>query len=163
MLKKIYEFIDDYVRDNIIFKAIVFLLCGTIVAGYCFFSVVDRTPATEADYKPLIQQREAISKNFNTIYTYDNYAVSPDEDNIKIVLDNKQCKLTCIYDKDFTFISEERTDLCESTTSAFFLSLLIGFYIGGIAMILLTMVLPFVLSYLFKFIEWLCLLLIGRR
>ena len=62
MIKKIYEFIDDYVRDNIIFKAIVFLLIGTIAACFAFCSVIDRTPATEADYKPLIQQREAISK-----------------------------------------------------------------------------------------------------
>jgi len=164
MLKKIYEFIDDYVRNNYWLQCITFVICGILGFILIFCYALDSTPATSADYEPLIVQNRAIQENFNTVYSYDNYEIIPNENNINVILANEQCKIKCTYDKNFKFINYKEIDLAESKAGAIFCSFLFGFImIGGTAMYVLAMFLPFILSYLLRFLEWICLLLVGRR
>lgn len=164
MLKKIYEFIDESVRNNDVLHGICFIICGIIGFMWLFLSVFDTTPATKADYEPLIKQNSIIQENFNTVYTYDNYEISPSEDNIKVTFSNKQCKIACTYDKNFKFINYKEIDLASSKLSAIFPSLFLGFVlIGGVGTWFISMFIPFILSWLLKFLEWICLLLVGRR
>lgn len=164
MLKKIYEFIDDYASSNDIFQIVTFLICGILGFALIFFYVVDSTPAAEEDYAPLIEQNSVIQKDFSKVYTYDNYEISPSKNNIKVTFSNDQCKLACTYDKNFKFIKDKKIDLAESKFGAIFISFIGGFiFLGVIGMYVLAMFLPFVLYRLLKFLEWICLLLVGRR
>ena len=162
MLEKVYNFIDDKIRGNDGFH-----LAGIIIgAGILFFALLflfDTTPASANDYKPLMQQKEAIVQNFNTLYTYDNYTIAPQENNIKVTLSNDQCSLTCLFDKNLNIISCKEVDLAQSKIAVLGVSLFIGFIVGGFIGLLLFSFIPFVISYLLKFIEFLCLLLIGIK
>jgi len=164
MLKKIYEFIDDYVRDNTILQGITLFICGILGFVLIFVYVMDSTPATLADYKPLIRQNSVIQKDFNAVYTYDNYEISPSENNIKVTFSNDQCELACTYDKNFKFINYKEIDLAVSKGESIFASILIGFIMLGVSsMYIFAMFVPFLLSCILKFLEWICLSLVGRR
>lgn len=164
MLRKIYEFIDDYIRDNDIPQVICFIV-GWIL-GFCllFFQVFDSTPATRADYEPLITQNNVVQEDFNKVYTYDNYEIVPSEKNVKVTFSNDQCKLKCTYDKNLKFINYEEIDLAKSKLSSILVSLFIAFVLFATGFVwVFAIFLPFILSYLLKFLEWICLLLVGRR
>lgn len=163
MLKTIYEFIDNNVRRNYMLQgicAIIFFVIGFLLS---LFYMVDSTPATENDYAPLIEQNSAIVQDFNTVYTYDNYVITPDKKNITVELSNEQCKLLCTYDKNHKFISYEEKDSAVSKFGAIFVSLLGGCLFTYVGTTLFAIVLPFILYYLLVFLEWFCLLLVGRR
>lgn len=163
MLRKIYDFIDDYLRDNGVFQLVTFFVFGVLgfILMFCF--VIDSTPAKLSDYEPLIKQNTIVQENFDTVYTYDNYEILPSENNIKVTFSNDQCKLACTYDKNFKFIEYKEIDLAESKSGAIFGSFLGAFLLGGLGMYIFGMFLPFLLYYLLKFLEWICLLLVGRR
>jgi len=164
MLKKIYEFIDYNMRDNKLFQVICTCLVGVICFVLTFIYVIDSTPATNEDYEPLIKQNKAISENFNTVYTYDNYLISPNDSNIKVELSNDECKLSCTYDNNLKFINYKKIDLADSKLIAIigslFLGIIGGVYIGGF---IISIIIPHILYYLLRFLEWICLLLVGRR
>lgn len=164
MLKKIYEFIEEHTRGNDTLQIITFIICGILGFILLFTCAIDSTPATLADYEPLIKQNNVIKENFDAVYTYDNYEISPSENNIKVTFSNNQCKLACTYDKNFKFINYKEIDLAVSKFGAIFVSFLMGFIlIGGVSMYIIAMFIPWLLYWFLIFLEWLCLLLVGRR
>lgn len=163
MLRKIYNFIDDYVRDNMVLYTICFIV-GTILMIFAITRIFDYTPATDIDYMPLIEQKDIISQDFSAIYAYDNYLISPNKDTINVELENEQCKIICTFDKNFNYIDLQKIDFALSIFELIFSCLFFGIIGGGgIFVVLFAFFIPFVLSWLLKFLEWLCLLLVGRR
>lgn len=163
MLRKIYNFIDDYVRDNMVLYTICFIV-GTILMIFAITRIFDYTPATDIDYMPLIEQKDIIIQDFSAIYTYDNYLISPNEDSINVELENEQCKIICTFDKSLHCTDYAKIDSAVSIPSLIFACVFFGVIAGGgIFTGLFAIFVPFLLSWLFKFLEWICLLLVGRK
>jgi len=163
MLSKIYNFIDDYIRDNPCLQLIcIFVLWGVFFIISLLF-LFDSTPATEKDYQPLIVQQEKIANDFNTVYSYNNYTIAPKENYISVTLSNEQCELICSFDKDLKLKSYEKNDKAFPKVKAIFGALISGLLLGGGFAIILIMVIPFILSLLLKLLEKICLFLVNKE
>lgn len=161
MLRKIYEFIDKRIINN---PSVHLFSIATLWLIFLFFFIfqgfIDTTPATKEEYSPLIKQQQQIAVNFNTIYSYDNYTISPNEDNIEVTLSNDQCKLVCSFDKNLKYLNYEKIDNASSKFYSLFVYLIAAFIIGGGIAIILTIALPTVLFILLILLEKICKLLI---
>lgn len=162
MLEKIYTFLDDDIRHNDGLKLIVFGVLAIVLFIISMVYVVDYTPATEAEYAPLIKQCEKISKDFNIVYSYDNYKIVPDEktDNVLITLSNEQCELICSFDKQLNLVAQEKSDKAYSIFKAILFSFCFFSFVFNYAITaILTVIIPLLLSLLLKLLEKICLLL----
>jgi len=163
MLEKIYTFLDDDIRHNDGLKLIVFGVLAIILFIISMVYVVDYTPATDSEYAPLINQCEEISKDFNIVYSYDNYKIAPDEksNNILVTLSNEQCELICSFDNQLKFITKEKCDKAYSIFKAILFSIWLFSLVFNYAITaILTVIIPLLLSLLLKLLEKICLLLI---
>ncbi len=159
MLRKIYKFIEDWIVENDFLHFVGGIILGVIFCILLFISI-DSTPATNKDYAPLVTQQEQISKDFNTVYSSDNYEIVPDGNNIKVTLFNKQCKLICSYDKDFKFISSEKSDSAFPKLMALLMALILSLLLAYFAVAIFFILFPAVIILLLKLIEKICRLLL---
>lgn len=160
MLRKMYKFIDNYIRGNLKIIGITWSVLLVIFFSIFMFKVVDYTPATNDEYAPLIKQQEQIAQDFNTVYSFNNYSIVPNQNNISITLSNTQCEIICLFNKDFKFINYEKVDLALSEMGAIISSIVLGFILAGTLTIVFTNLLPFIISLLLKLLEKICLLLV---
>lgn len=160
MLRKIYKFIDEYILENDLLQ----MIGGSIlwILSFCIFLfvLIDSTPATNEDYAQLINQQQEITKNFNTVYSYDNYQISPAKDNIKVILSNKECKLICQFDKNLKYLNHEKSDSYTPKIVAILESIILGLMFAYIMTAILLIAIPFVISLLLKLLHKICRLLI---
>ena len=95
-----------------------------IAVGIWVFLLLDKTPATEADYKPLEEQAYAISQNPDLLYETEGEARIT-KGKIELTLRNSECILVTKYNSDFEVIETTRQDASISVFWAIFLSTLL--------------------------------------
>lgn len=159
MVRKIYKFIEEWIVENDFLHFVGGIIIGIILCIFIFLSI-DSTPATNNDYAPLVTQQKQISKDFNIIYSYDNYQITPSKDNIQVILSNKECRLICTYDKNFKFVSSEKYDKAFPKLIALLVSILFSLILAYFAVAIFFILFPAVIILLLKLIEKICRLLL---
>lgn len=94
------------------FLFIIFLMLGVGIWILCF-RTIDTAPATEADFKPLQDQRIAFEKDHNTLFNSD-CIVKIEDGVISVTFENDECLLTATYNEAFENISIIRSDKAKS-------------------------------------------------
>ena len=105
------DFLDGF--GFVFIVAIISLILGVTLAIFDFCTT-DTTPATEADFKPLQDQRIAFEKDHNTLFNSDCRTVEIEDNLISVTFENDECLLTATYNKDFEAISIKKSDKAES-------------------------------------------------
>ncbi len=126
---------------------IIGIILGSLLAVY----IIDHTPATQSDYKPLLEIQENLKKDFNNVYKYQDADVNITKDNISVYIDNKDCSLKIIFDRDTNYMYTEKND--KAVNWAVFTLGVITYSIattGGMVIIFL-----FCMFGLQNFFEWL--------
>lgn len=160
VLKKARDFIELHLLGNFELGAIIFGILFLFISTVGLVTI-DHKPATNNDYAPLIVQQETISKDFNKLYSYDNFEIVPLKDSIKVTFENEECELICNFNKDLQFIGYSKSDKAMSLLLVVMASFVVAFLSAiGIVGIIIIMI-PEFLMFLLKMIEKICLLLTG--
>lgn len=140
----------DKILDS---KHLISILCfiGFIIGGCMAINVIDYTPATEDDYKPLLAIQENIIKDFDNIYNYPDADIDISKNNISISVENKECGLNIIFDKNTNYLYTEKSDNSISIFMLIFAIIFFGIIISA-GFILISL---FILFGALAFFEWL--------
>ena len=154
MLRKIYKFIDRKIRDNIPLFVIALLLIFTSTLCTCIsYNMLDSIPATDDDYKPLLEQQETITKDFNEIYNYDNYTILPVDDYVFVTLSNDQCKVHYYFNKNLEYIDYKKEDLAMPLWECILGYITVSIGVAAFITWILLIISPFILSNFLKLLE----------
>lgn len=121
-----------------------------IIVGISVFVVIDKVPATTADYEPMEKQVSLIQQNPDLLFKTDCNIYIKDEV-IIVNFENDECKLTARYNQNFEVLSISKEDKCIFWLFALVLALFIGFttcFVGACGIIVVI----FLLEILWEFI-----------
>lgn len=127
------------------------LIIGFIIGACIAIYVIDYTPATENDYKPLLEIQDNIIKDFDSVYNYPDADINMSKSTISVSVKNEECGLNIIFDKDKNYLYTEKDDYSASVFIFIFGILLYGVILSGGFMILSSIG----LIVLQSFLEWL--------
>lgn len=126
---------------------IIFIIAG-VFSGFLNFNDLDVTPATESDYKPLMEIQDDIVDDFNNVYKYPDNEINILEDKISVFIDSDECSITSYFDKEYNYLYTERKDNMDTSfVVAIALSVLCG-TCGGILGILLFWFICIILDFI---------------
>lgn len=129
----------------------IIIAIGIIIGILLAFNIIDYTPASESDYKPLLEVQEDIIKDFNNVYKYSNTDIDILESNISVYVDNKDCSLKIVFDREKNYMYTVNHDKAANIFIFILGILAFGFgSFGGIFLIFL-----FSMFGLQSFFEWL--------
>lgn len=126
---------------------IIFIIVG-VFSGFLNFNDLDVTPATENDYKPLMEIQNDIIDDFNNVYKYPDNEINISENQISIFMDSDECSITSYFDKQYNYLYTERKDNIDASFEiAIVLSIVCGIC-GGILGILLFWIICIILDFI---------------
>lgn len=146
MYEKLERLIDNLTNWVPIY-IIIFIIAG-VFSGFLNFNDLDVTPATESDYKPLMEIQDDIVDDFNNVYKYPDNEINILEDKISVFIDSDECSITSYFDKEYNYLYTERKDNMDTSfVVATALSVLCGIC-GGILGILLFWIICIILDFI---------------
>ncbi len=139
MLRDNFEEVLDRSKEKKTIERIICIILSLILAlsfvGYMGITA-DVTPATFDDYVPLNYVIEEVENNPDLMLQRDG-TITIQKDRIIYTIENEQCKLTGVYDKDFNLISRSGTDKSFSVFSLVLAMIIMGTLIWTCALLLL--------------------------
>ena len=122
---------------------------GIIIGVIISFYIVDYTPATEEDYKPLLEIQELIIHDFNNLYNYPDADITITDKNIKIFIENNECSLNIIFDKAQNYMYTENSDK-SANILLFIVAILVICITTSVALLFGILILAFFLMLIFE-------------
>lgn len=105
---KVSKAIVNFMHKNY-YTTLLFII-GAIIGVIVGLSILDNTPATTANYKPLIETQEKLIDDFDNVYNYPGTDIDIKEDNVIVKIDNEECGLTIFFDKTGKYLYTEKHD-----------------------------------------------------
>lgn len=110
-------------------------------------------PATESDYKPLLEIQEKITANFDSVYTFTNTDIDITDENIVVSIDNDECALKSYFNREKQYLYTEKIDKADfSYNTNLVISIIVGI-LGGILTIGLVFILILVITTVLELID----------
>lgn len=146
---KISKFIKK-VMNNDNFIPILFII-GALIGILFSYNIVDIEPATQEDYKPLLEIQTILIEDFDNVYNYPDANIYVTDNNIKVAVENEQCGLNMVFDKSKNYLYTKSED--KATSIIIFIICIIPFgFMGAITFFLISII---VLLILGEFFDWL--------
>lgn len=115
----------DKLTDQSWFENLI-LTIGVIIGIIISFYIIDYTPATEQDYKQLLEIQDLIIQDFNNVYNYPDADITITDNNIKVFIENDECSLNIMFNKAQKYMYTENSDKSVNTLAFLFLLLFIS-------------------------------------
>ena len=123
-----YDFLErmNFAKRKSVEKIVCFALCIILstVFSVWFFCIIDRTPATFEDYEELHTRIVAISENPDELLN-NKGNISIYDDTIVYDIENKECKMTAKYTRDYKLIEYSQADKSSSLIAAILFSVIL--------------------------------------
>lgn len=110
-----------------------------IIVAISVFVVIDKVPATTADYEPMEKQVILIQQNPDLLFNTDGN-IYINDGVITVNLANDECKLTAQYDQNFEVLSISKKDNYTFWLSALGVAVVIGFLTYSIVCVVMMIV-----------------------
>lgn len=115
MVKRLKKRISNFKQQKTFEKILDIFYYSTIIIGFIMgaifsFNLMDSTPASPDDFKPLYEQKEVLETNFYSVLEMENATIYFSDDFIEATLSSEECSLLLHFNKDFKFISSEEID-----------------------------------------------------
>ena len=143
-----FEKLMDKLMSSISLYIILFIVSG-IPWGLLNFHSLDSTPATDADYKPLMEIQSNIVDDFNNVYSYSNTDIDISENKIFVHINSDECSITSTFDKEHNYLYTEIEDNMDASfKTAIGISILCGICGGSLGILLfwfIALIIDFIL------------------
>lgn len=154
MVKRLKKKIDNFKQQDNFEKFLdiffyISLIIGFIIGAMYAFSIMDFTPASPDDFKPLYEQKDLIEVDFFSVLDMENATINPSTNSIKVLLSSEECNLLLHFNKDFKITSSQETD----NFVPIFIVILCSIFFGFLGMVILF-ILFFILVSAFLFFTW---------
>lgn len=98
MVKRLKKKIDNFKQQDNFEKFLdiffyISLIIGFIIGAMYAFSIMDFTPASPDDFKPLYEQKDLIEVDFFSVLDMENATINPSTNSIKVLLSSEECNL----------------------------------------------------------------------
>lgn len=127
-LKKVLNWFDQMKNSVIFTKKFMYIVCFVVAIGLAMYTflVIDKVPATAADYESLEKRVILIQQNPEMLFKEDCVCQISDGV-IEVKLENIECKLIVLYNQDFEILSISKID----NYTYWALALIVAFFMGS--------------------------------
>lgn len=131
LFEKYKKNIITWARGNSTLDWVVFSIWVVIAISIAVFVFlcVDKTPATEEDYAPLVSRAKIIQEKPIKMIEQ-NGRITINNEEIVLEFENSECKISAVYDRDFNLKEIKKRDKAHPVVLAILGASVIGFIVG---------------------------------
>lgn len=110
-LKKVLDWFNKMKNKIFSVEKLLYIVCFVVAIGVAMYTflVIDKVPATAADYESLEKQVALIQQNPEMLFKED-YVCSISDGVIEVEIENIECKLIVKYNQNFEILSISKID-----------------------------------------------------